>query len=198
MKISYLCPALLAVALVCMGLTPPTVPTTPPPPHPVLNSTEISERIAALLTSLIHDAQKKPAANAIDSYATEYQWVRNPADINVLLNAKSGYNGQIGGHKVVLGGDNTNNLIVVMITDGFDPAHVVSQLRTAFALGEGDTQQQGGQRIDSYSLREDTNSKPIGVIFLTYGTSDNIRGTGSAAFLSMDKVRAESAPAPRD
>jgi hypothetical protein len=147
----------------------------------------ISDEIAFLLIGLIADSMQRPTVNVVDTYAAAFHWLRNPPEMNALMNAKVGYHGKINGQTVVLGGDGTNDIIAVAITQGFEPAHVVAAIRQAFTLTAGDTEESGGQRSDSYYVLD--HGKSVGIMFLTYGVAEAIRGTGSIGFMSIKKAR---------
>jgi len=129
---------------------------------------------------------QRPAINAIDTYASAFHWTKNPPGASALFNSKVGYHGQIDGHKVVLAGDGTNDIMGVMIPQGFDPDRVVAAIRQAFTLKLADKESETGQESDTYYLSD--HGETVGVLFVTYGVADADRGTGSVNFMSMKKA----------
>lgn len=142
----------------------------------------ISEDIAFLLAGLVVDTTLRPGVNAIETYVAAFRWRKNPPEINALFNAKVGYNGKIRGQTVLLGSDGTNNIIAVMIRDGFNAARVRAALEQAFTLRDVDSEESAGQKSDAYSLSD--HGKDLGVVLLTYGVADAIRGSGTVAYMS--------------
>ena len=182
-------PPLLLASCAKVSASPPATGAAPATSqsNPTASNKTISDEVGFLLVGLIVDSRQRPTLNAIDTYAAAFHWTKNPPEFNTLVNAKSGYHGTINGQRVVLGGDGTNDIFSVMINHGFEPAHVVAAMRQAFTLKLADTEEDTGQRSDSYYLLE--HDKVIGVVFMTYGVADAIRGTGSVGFMSMKKAR---------
>jgi hypothetical protein len=168
--------AVAVVAFACLGQADAATPPT----------STISAEVGFLLNSLIADSISRPDVNAVDTYAAAFHWVKNPPEMNALLNSKVGYHGRINGHKVVLGGDGTNDIFAVAISQGFEATEVLATIRQAFTVRFADREDSAGQRNDTYYLLD--HGKSVGILMLMYGVADAIQGSGTAAFMSMKKA----------
>jgi hypothetical protein len=180
---------LLCITACSQPVSPPSSSTpassdTPsaPPAKPTT-----SDEIGFLMNGLIADSRLRPDVNALDTYAAASHWNKNPPEINALLNAKVGYHGVINGQRVIIGGDGSNDIFALSITEGFDPARVQAALAQAFTLrGEG-PDDEAGQRSEAYTLTD--HGEQVGLVILTWGVADAIRGKGTVAFMSAKKVK---------
>ena len=163
-----------------------TAQAGPPTPDPA--GASIAEEIAFLMNGLIVDTTLRPGVNVVDTYAAAFNWTKNPPEMNALLNAKVGYHAKINGHTVVLGGDGTNDIFAVAIKEGFDPAKALAALKQAFTLKDVGPDDSAGQRSEGYTVLD--HGRNVGLLFLTYGTAEAIRGTGTVSFMSAKKVQA--------
>jgi hypothetical protein len=127
----------------------------------------------------------------VDTFAAGFHWRKTPSETNALLNAKVGYAGKIAGQTAIVGGDGTNDIFAIMLRDGFQPAEVIAELTQVYTLNKQDSEDSDGQRYDTYILVDHGNQ--LGLLTLTYGLADAIRGTGTIGFVAMDRAKKEIA-----
>jgi hypothetical protein len=127
----------------------------------------------------------------VDTFAAAFHWRKTPTETNALLNAKVGYAGEIAGQPAIVGGDGTNDIFAIMLRDGFQPAEVIAELAQVYTLNRQDSEDSDGQRYDTYILVD--HGIQLGLLTLTYGIADAIRGTGSIGFVAMERARKEIA-----
>ncbi len=108
-----------------------------------------------------------------------------------MINAKVAYATSFSGHRVFLGGDGTNDIFAIMLADVFEPHEVVDALKQVYSLKKQDTEDSSGARIDRYILED--HGEDIGVLVLTYGLAEPIRGKGTIAFTGMNRFGKELA-----
>jgi hypothetical protein len=151
----------------------------------------VSTEATDTLIGIIADSRLHPDRNAVDIFATGFHWKKTPPEANALGNAKVGYAGKIRGQTALLGGDGTNDIFSIALGDGFQPAEVVAELNQVYSLNKQDTEDSDGQRYDTYIMVDHGNE--VGLLTLTYGMADAIRGAGTISFIGMDRVRKELA-----
>ena len=151
----------------------------------------ISVEMADLLTGLIAGGRAQPDLNAVDTYAAAFHWRKTPPEMNKLLNAKVGYAGRVANQTVFLGSDGTNDIISVSARDGFQASEAVAELQRVYRLKKQDSEESDGQRFDTYILVDGRTE--VGVLSLTYGIAEPIRGGGTIAFMAMERARQEIA-----
>lgn len=154
-------------------------------------SRSISVEMAHVVTGLIADIRLRPSVNAVDTFAAAFHWRKTPSETNALLNAKVGYAGKVAGQMVLLGGDGTNDIFAVSARDGFRADEAVAELRHVYRLKKLDSEESDGQRADSYSLIDGRTE--VGLLTLTYGITEAIRGGGTIAFVATERARREIA-----
>lgn len=147
----------------------------------------ISDDVGFLFISIIAEITARPEVSAIDGYAVGNHWRRVPSVTAAMLNAKVAYAGKINGQVVMLGGDGTNDIFSVTIRDGFDPEPVKAMLRQVFTLKDEGSEVTVGQRFETYSLIDHSNN--LGVVLISYGVAEAIRGTGTVGYMSARKVK---------
>ncbi len=143
------------------------------------------------LVGIISDSRSRPNINALETFAAGFHWKETPPEMNALLNAKVGYAGKILGHTALLGGDGTNDIFSIALRDGFNSDEVVAELNQVYLLDKQDTEDSDGQRYDTYILIDHGNQ--LGLLTLTYGLADAIRGSGTIGFIAMDRAKREIA-----
>lgn len=203
-------PALLLAVLLLAGFEnrdradtlPNSVP--PPPASAVIDSSvpssgdthanqgSVSTFMAALsetLLGLIQDMRVHPERDAVDTYAKAFQWKATPPEMNALLNAKKGYFGKFDGKVVLLGSDGTRDIISLAVRDGFDPAALVASLGKVVSLKRVGSDSSMGQQMDIYELTD--SGKKLGLLSITYGSAESLRGTGTVGFISQSRVESE-------
>ncbi|MGO9851615.1 MAG: hypothetical protein ACLPTM_08375 [Steroidobacteraceae bacterium] len=146
-----------------------------------------SDEIGLLMNGLIADSRLRPDVNALDTYAAAAHWSKNPPEINSLLNAKVGYHGVINGQKVIVGGDGSNDIFALSITEGFDPAKVEAALSQAFELRDEGPVNEAGEMSEAFTLTD--RGEQVGMVIVTWGFPDAIRGKGTVAFMSAKKLK---------
>jgi hypothetical protein len=149
----------------------------------------VSAEMAELLTSLVAGTRAQPSVNAVDAYAAAFHWHRMPPEMNALLNAKVGYAGVIEGHKLLLGSDGSNDIFSVSVREGFSPDEATAALRHVYVLKKQDSEDSDGQRFETYILVD--RGTDVGMLTVTYGVAQQIRGVGTLSFASMERVRKE-------
>jgi hypothetical protein len=169
---------------------PPIVAASPPMVTETRKAT-VSTEATDTLIGIIADSRLHPDRNAVDTFAVGFHWPKTPPEMNALLNAKVGYAGKILGHAVLLGGDGTNDVIAIALRDGFQPDEVVAELNQSFSLNKQDTEDSNGQRFDTYILVD--HGTQLGLLMLTYGLADAIRGNGTIGFVAMERANKEIA-----
>lgn len=148
-------------------------------------SSEVAELYAGLLTAI----DLKPKEHAIATYAAAFHWKKIPPEMNTLLNGKEGYAGKVGEKTVLLGSDGTNDVFGIAVESGFDPKDFEKHLRQFLTLTPLGSDNSMGQASDAFKLSD--GSRAIGVLMVTYGTADAIRGTGTVGYISAAKARRE-------
>jgi hypothetical protein len=151
----------------------------------------ISAYMTDLVIGLISDSRLHPSVNAVDTYAAAFHWRKTPPATNTLLNAKVGYASKIDGQILVLGGDGTNEIFAVSARDGFRVDEVVAELRRVYHLKKQESEESDGGEVDSYILVD--GKAEVGLLTLTYGIAEPIRGAGTIDFMAMDRARKEIA-----
>lgn len=139
------------------------------------------------MNGLIAATLAHPDVNAVDTYAAAEHWTANPPEFNALINAKVGYHGKINGQKVVLSSDGTNDIFGLTINDGFEPQQVVAALRQAFTMKYEGPDDSAGERAEGYTLSD--HGEQVGLVFVTYGAADAVKGVGTVGFMSSRKMQ---------
>jgi len=156
-----------------------------------ISATTVSKEATDTLIGLIADSRSRPNTNAVDTFAAGFHWRKTPPETNALFNAKVGYTGKLAGQTAIVGGDGTNDIFAIMLHDGFQPAEVIAELAQVYTLNRQDSEDSDGQRYDTYILVDHGNQ--LGLLTLTYGLADAIRGTGTIGFVAMDRAKKEIA-----
>ena len=148
----------LALLSACTQSGYPTAATAAvanaPQTSPVLPTPTVSDEMAQLLIGLLTDSINRPGTNALDTYAAAQHWDKNPPEFNALLNAKAGYHGMIGDHKIIIGGDGTNDVFAVNTNEGFDPSRAVAALKQVLSLKAEASDDEMGIHTDLYSISD--------------------------------------------
>jgi hypothetical protein len=152
----------------------------------------VSVFMADLVTRLIADSRLHPSVNAVDTYAAASHWHKTPPETNALLNVKVGYASKVAGQILLLGGDGTNDIFEVSARDGFRVDEAVAELSRVYRLKKQHSEESDGGKVDSYIL-VDSNNIEVGVLSLTYGIAEPIRGAGTIDFMTMGHARKEIA-----
>jgi hypothetical protein len=185
--------ALAVVATAGFGATSATAQPLPQSTDHMKTASSISISIymTDLVIGLISDSRLHPNVNAVDTYAGAFHWHKTPPETNALLNAKVGYATKVGGQLLLLGGDGSNDIFAVSARDGFRVDEAVTELRRVYRLKKQDSEDSDGGRVDSYILVDGRTE--VGVLLLTYGIAEPIRGAGTIDFVVMDRARKEIA-----
>jgi hypothetical protein len=154
-----------------------------PPAKPTMS---VSTQAANTMIGLIDDARMQGPTSVLDTRAAASHWKRTPPEFNALINAKVAYATSFSGHRVFLGGDGTNDIFAIMLADVFEPHEVVDALQQVYSLKKQDTEDSNGARIDRYVLED--HGEDVGVLVLTYGLAEPIRGKGTIAFRGMYRL----------
>ena len=193
---------LWAMVLVLIGDRSVAIPTPsagqmaaePPPVHlesPTNRTVSVSTQAAYTMIGLIGEARMQRPTSVLDTLAAASHWRKAPPEFNALINAKVAYATSFSGHRVFLGGDGTNDIFAIMLADVFEPHDVVDTLEQVYSLKKQDTEDSNGARIDRYILED--HGEDIGVLVLTYGLAEPIRGKGTIAFTGMYRFGKELA-----
>jgi hypothetical protein len=170
-----------------MATKPPTIQSESPSKPTV----SVSTQAAYTMIGLIGEARTRGPTSVLDALAVASRWKKTPPQFNALINAKVAYATSFSGHRVFLGGDGTNDVFAIMLADVFEPHDVVAALEQVFSLKKQDTEDSNGARIDRYILED--HGEDVGVLVLTYGLAEPIRGKGTIAFTGMYRVGKELA-----
>jgi hypothetical protein len=195
-------PPLWAMVLVLIGDRSVAIPTpsagqmaAEPPPvqlEPPTNRTvSVSTQAAYTMIGLIGEARMQRPTSVLDTLAAASHWRKTPPEFNAMINAKVAYATSFSGHRVFLGGDGTNDIFAIMLADVFEPHDVVDALKQVYSLKKQDTEDSSGARIDRYILQD--HGEDLGVLVLTYGLAEPIRGKGTIAFTGMNRFGKELA-----
>ena len=177
------------------GSVQPKPPSPEPPARARIAPSSASKELAYMVIGLITDSRNRPATNAVDTYVAAFHWKKAPADMNALLNAKVAYYGKIGAQKVLLGGDGTNDIFGASVMEGFQPDVAFAEFASVYTLNKQDSEDSDGQRYDSYILID--HGAELGLLTITYGLADAIRGAGTIGFVGVDRLRKELAKGKR-
>jgi len=183
--------ALAVVATASFGATSATAQAQPQSTDHMKTPRSISIYMTDLVIGLISDRRLHPNVNAVDTYAGAFHWHKTPPETNALLNAKVGYATKVAGQLLLLGGDGSNDIFAVSARDGFRVDEAVTELRRVYRLKKQDSEDSDGGRVDSYILVDGRTE--VGVLSLTYGIAEPIRGAGTIDFVAMDRARKETA-----
>ena len=170
------------------------MPAGPPPiqSEPLTKRTvSVSTQAAYTMIGLIGEARMQRPTSVLDTLAAASHWKRTPPEFNALINAKVAYATSFSGHRVFFGGDGTNDIFAIMLADVFEPHDVVDALEQVYSLKKQDTEDSHGARIDRYILED--HGEDVGVLVLTYGLAEPIRGKGTIAFRGMNRLGKELA-----
>jgi hypothetical protein len=182
----------LAILLACMAssaLASAQTSVAKPQLPPAQSRQSISRELAHIFAGLVADVRLRQLGNAIDSYASAFHWRVMPDETKTLLNAKTGYVGKVNDQLVMLGSDGTNDIFSLSVRDHFNPNEVLGELRQVYTLDKRASETSDGQRFDIYAIRD--HGRPVGLVTLSYGVVDAIAGTGTIAFVSMDRAKKE-------
>lgn len=204
MNFSFFGVSILPVAIAvlmsgCNSPEPSNAPHVDKPPSTAAAAPKVTETRKATVSTeatdtligIIADSRARPNVNALDTFASGFHWKKTPPETNALLNAKVGYAGKILGQTALLGGDGTNDIFSIALGNGFRPDEVVVELNQIYSLNKQDTEDSDGQRHDTYILVDHGNQ--LGLLTLTYGLADAIRGSGSIGFIARDRFKREVA-----
>jgi hypothetical protein len=148
--------------------------------------------MADIVTGLIADSRLRPSSvSVVDIYAAAFHWRKIPPDTNTLLNAKVGYAGKMAGQTVLLLGDGTNDIFAVSVREGFRADEAIAELRRVYQLKKQHSEESDGGRDDSYILVDGRTE--VGVLSVTYGIAEPIRGAGTIDFMGIARSRKEIA-----
>ncbi len=170
-----------------MAAEPPPVQLEPPTNRTV----SVSTQAAYTMIGLIGEARMQRPTSVLDTLAAASHWRKTRPEFNAMINAKVAYATSFSGHRVFLGGDGTNDIFAIMLADVFEPHDVVDALKQVYSLKKQDTEDSSGARIDRYILQD--HGEDIGVLVLTYGLAEPIRGKGTIAFTGMNRFGKELA-----
>ena len=193
---------LWAMVLVLIGDRSIAIPTPsagqmaaePPPMQsvlPVMPAVSVSTQAAYTMVGLIGEARMNGPTSVLDALAAASHWKKTPPRFNALINTKVAYATSFSGHRVFLGGDGTNEIFAIMLADGFEPQDIVDALEQVYSLKKQETEDSSGARIDRYLLED--HGEDVGVLVLTYGLAEPIRGKGTIAFTGMHRLKTEFA-----
>jgi hypothetical protein len=188
---------LWAVVLVLIGDHSVAIPTpsagqmaAEPPPmqseSPAKRTVSVSTQAAYTMIGLIGEARMQGPTSVLDTLAAASHWKKTPPEFNALINAKVAYATSFSEHRVFLAGDGTNDIFAIMLADVFEPHDVVAALEQVYSLKKQGTEDSNGARIDRYILED--HGKDVGVLVLTYGLAEPIRGKGTIAFTGMYRL----------
>jgi hypothetical protein len=190
---------LLALLLACVAgsvlascephSVPPSATEMKPGQPAVQSAPSISRGLAHIFTGLVADVRLRQSGNAVDTYATAFHWRVMPDETKTLLNAKTGYVGKVDEQLVMLGSDGTNDIFSLSVRDHFQPDEVLDELRQVYTLDKRASETSDGQRFDIYAMSD--HGAPVGLVTLTYGVVSAIAGTGTIAFVTMDRAKRE-------
>ena len=150
---------------------------------PTKTTVSVSTQAAYTMIGLIGEARMRRPTSVLDTMAAASHWKKTPPEFNALINAKVAYATNFSGHRVFLGGDGSNDIFAIMLADVFEPHDVVDALQQVYSLKKEDTEESHGARIDRYILED--HGETVGVLVLTYGLAEPIRGKGTIAFTGM-------------
>ena len=153
---------------------------------PAKRTVSVSTQAAYTMIGLIGEARMQGPTSVLDTLAAASHWKKTPPEFNALINAKVAYATSFSGHRVFLGGDGTNDIFAIMLADVFEPHDVVDALEQVYSLKKQDTEDSNGARIDRYILED--HGEDVGVLVLTYGLAEPIRGKGTIAFRGMYRL----------
>ena len=105
------------------------------------------------------------------------------------MNAKKGYIGKLEGIIVLLGSDGTNDIISLAVKEGFEQAILIEYLRKFVELKFVESNSSMGQQTDLYKIYD--YAIPIGLLSITYGIAEPLRGSGTVGFISSRRAKAE-------
>lgn len=156
---------------------------------PVPASDSISSEVAMLFAGLVVAIEMHPDRNAVDAYAKGMNWREIPEEMNAMLNAKRGYAGKLANQVVLIGSDGTNDIFSIAVREGFDPQAFKDGLQGVLSLNSGTADTSMGQEMEMYRLLD--GEREIGILSITYGTAEAVRGSGTVGYISTARASAE-------
>ena len=176
----------LAILLACIASSALASPQTSVLPT-AQSRQNIARELAHIFTGLVADMRLRQSGNAVEAYASAFHWRVMPEETKMLLNAKSGYVGKVNGQLVMLGSDGSNDIFSLSVRDHFNPDEVVSELRQVYTLDKRASETSDGQRFDVYAISD--HGMPVGLVTRSCGIVDAIAGTGTIAFVTLDRTK---------
>jgi hypothetical protein len=185
------------VALLLMGCDNPNrnatgeskAPVAPAVASAATSKPTISQEVAHMFIGITSDARNRPNVNALDTFAVAYDWPKTPPNMNAMLNAKVGYVGKVDGQMVMAGSDGTNDILSISMRDQFAPDDILRELKDVYTLKSRASDTSDGQRIEIFTMFD--GDKAVGLLTLSYGVASAIKGTGTLAYISIDRARKE-------
>jgi hypothetical protein len=152
-----------------------------------LSGNSVSVYAGNIFLSLLIDATTFPNGNAVEKLGEGAGWNKLTPEQAALQNAKVGYVGEKNGMILGIASDGTNDIFSVAISGNFHPLEFLSALDGAVDYTLKSKDRSMGQFMEIYELYE--KSKSIGLMIITYGAIDAIKGVGSVSYMSKSKAK---------
>ncbi len=144
---------------------------------------------AEIYVGVLQDLSLQSSGNVVEKLARGLGWASVPAEEAALGNAKISYYGDWGGHKVLIGSDGTNEIFSIAMRKDFSPIEFMKRLRQSVEAEAVGAEDSLGQRSEMYRLRD--HGRELGLLLVTFGTAQAVKGTGSVGFVSSARAARE-------
>jgi hypothetical protein len=154
-----------------------------------ISSKSISSAVADMFVGLVSEINLHPDRNVVELFAKGFGWKETSLEINAMLNAKRGFSGKVAGQILLLGSDGTNDIFSIAIGNNFDQKIFHGRLGETLTLKPVASDTSMGQRMDIYRIFD--GPKYLGLLTVTYGVVEAVRGTGTVGFISAARAKRE-------
>jgi hypothetical protein len=147
-------------------------------------SSRVPAEVAPIFTNLIRAALDQPMVRAIDAYAAKAAMQKSGTGwITSYANCGPDFTPGV----EMIGGDDGNDLIFVMITLDFEPVPIVAELSRTFGLEEAIGETGAKSQTTKYTLSYQ--GRVVGQVWLERSIDLEHYTGGTAAFYSNKKVQ---------
>ena len=143
-------------------------------------SKELTSTPAQIFMAILSNHQTYPQHNAVESYAKAFEMKEVPANMLEMFNADKAYFAKSNNESVIIS-YNKHSPIALASDSNFSSTKIVSELSQYVQLKSKGEFTQLGQKTELMEIFD--GGKSIGFLFLSYGITDALKGTGSMAYL---------------
>ena len=149
----------------------------------------ISAEASDMFLGLVQEINHRPERNAVEVNGKGLGWKETTKEMNAMLNAKRGFVGKLAGQVVFLGSDGTNDIFSIAVEKNFDSVAIHDRIKNVVNMKVVGSNTSMGQKTDMYRIFDGT--KDLGLLSMTYGVAEAIRGTGTIGYISSARAKRE-------